>query len=120
MSSKTVLTVQINKMTTSGWAISPFPEKVVTRPFGTCPFRIPFLNGTNPLIRVPFGVTIRLPLPQPYKHKKKNTQYLQGAMVFNATFNNISVILWGSVLLVEETGVPGENQSISIFTRSKL
>ena len=29
-------------------------------------------------------------------------------MVFNATFNNISGILWQSVLLVEETGVPGE------------
>jgi len=28
---------------------------------------------------------------------------------FNATFNNISVISWQSVLLVEETGVPGEN-----------
>jgi len=31
------------------------------------------------------------------------------AMVFNATFNNISVISWRSVLLVEETGVPGVN-----------
>jgi hypothetical protein len=31
-------------------------------------------------------------------------------MVFNATFNNISVILWQSILLVEETGVSGENQ----------
>ena len=30
-------------------------------------------------------------------------------MVFNATFNNISAISWLSVLLVEETGVPGEN-----------
>ena len=30
-------------------------------------------------------------------------------MVFNDTFNNISVILWQLVLLVEETGVPGEN-----------
>ena len=30
-------------------------------------------------------------------------------MVFNGTFNNISVISWQSVLLVEETGVPGEN-----------
>jgi len=30
-------------------------------------------------------------------------------MVFNDTFNNISVILWRSVVLVEETGVPGEN-----------
>jgi len=27
--------------------------------------------------------------------------------VFNATFNNISVILWQSDLSVEETGVPG-------------
>ena len=31
-------------------------------------------------------------------------------MVLNATFNNISVISLLSVLLVEETGVPGDNQ----------
>ena len=30
-------------------------------------------------------------------------------MVFNVTFNNISAITWRSVLLVEETGVPGKN-----------
>jgi len=30
-------------------------------------------------------------------------------MMFNAIFNNISNILWLSVLLVEQTGVPGEN-----------
>ena len=30
-------------------------------------------------------------------------------MVFNATFINISGISWRSVLLMEETGVPGEN-----------
>ena len=30
-------------------------------------------------------------------------------MVFNATFDNISVISWRSVLLEEETGGPGEN-----------
>jgi hypothetical protein len=30
-------------------------------------------------------------------------------LVFNATFNNISIILWRSVLLLEETRVPGEN-----------
>jgi hypothetical protein len=30
-------------------------------------------------------------------------------MVFNATFNNISAISWRSALLVDETGVPGEN-----------
>jgi hypothetical protein len=32
-----------------------------------------------------------------------------GFMVFNATFNNISVISVRSVLLMEKTGVPGEN-----------
>ena len=32
-----------------------------------------------------------------------------GYMVLNATFNNISAISWRSVLLVEETGVLGEN-----------
>ena len=30
-------------------------------------------------------------------------------MVFNATFNNISGILWRSILLVKETVGPGEN-----------
>ena len=30
-------------------------------------------------------------------------------MIFNATFSNISAILWRSFLLVEETGAPGEN-----------
>jgi hypothetical protein len=37
-------------------------------------------------------------------------------MVFNATFNSISVISWQSVLLVEETG---ENQK-SLNNRRKL
>jgi hypothetical protein len=33
-----------------------------------------------------------------------------GRMVLNAIFNNISVISWRSVLLLQETtGVPGEN-----------
>ena len=31
------------------------------------------------------------------------------SMVFNATINNISVILWQSVALVEETRVPGKD-----------
>ena len=30
-------------------------------------------------------------------------------VMVNTAFNNISVIFWWSVLLVEETGVPGEN-----------
>ena len=33
----------------------------------------------------------------------------RGGMVLNTIFNNISVISWRPVLLVEETGVPGEN-----------
>jgi len=31
-------------------------------------------------------------------------------MVFSATFNNISAISWGLVLLVEEPGIAWENQ----------
>jgi hypothetical protein len=38
-----------------------------------------------------------------------STLYGVRVMVFNATFNNTSVISWWSVLLVEETWVPGEN-----------
>ena len=37
------------------------------------------------------------------------TGWLVGFMVFNATLNNISVISWRSILLVEEPGEPGEN-----------
>jgi hypothetical protein len=37
-------------------------------------------------------------------------------MMFNATFNNISVIRWRSVLLVEEMGIPGENHDLSQVT----
>jgi len=37
-------------------------------------------------------------------------------MVFSATFNNISFISWQSVLLVEETGGPGENhQPVKLY-----
>ena len=35
--------------------------------------------------------------------------YWDRNMVFNATFNKISVISWRSVLWVEETGIHGEN-----------
>ena len=36
-------------------------------------------------------------------------------MVFSATLNNISVILCGSVLLVEETRGPRENHNVNII-----
>jgi hypothetical protein len=35
--------------------------------------------------------------------------------VFNVTFNNISVILWRSILLVEEIGVPRANHQPDKF-----
>jgi len=38
------------------------------------------------------------------------------AMVINATFSNISVISWRSVLLVEETGVPKSNYMYHTIT----
>jgi len=55
-----------------------------------------------------------------YIHDEKNFNYknvyrnegrgwIWCLMVFNATFNNNSVISWWSVLLVEETAVPEEN-----------
>jgi len=37
-------------------------------------------------------------------------------MVSNATFNNISVISWRSVLLVEETEYPEKNTDLSQVT----
>ena len=39
-----------------------------------------------------------------------------GCMVFNATFNTISVISWQSVLWVEEIGVPKETTDLSQVT----
>ena len=36
------------------------------------------------------------------------------SMIFNATFNSISVLLWRSVLLVEETRIPGENHQYDV------
>jgi hypothetical protein len=46
-----------------------------------------------------------------FKTKYKGMRKGRGVivMVFNATFSNISVMSWKSVLLVRETGVPGEN-----------
>ena len=48
---------------------------------------------------------------EPYLNETSNckTSLVGWFMVLNATFNNISVISWPLVLLVEETRVPGEN-----------
>jgi hypothetical protein len=42
-----------------------------------------------------------------------------GVLLFIATFNNISVILWQSVLLVEETDVPRKKHT-DLLTRKSL
>ena len=47
------------------------------------------------------------------KDDRRVVNFRLRAMVFNATFNNISVLSWRSVLLVEETRVPGENHRSS-------
>ena len=41
-------------------------------------------------------------------------------MGFNATFNNILDISWRSVLLVQETGIPGENHRPVVSHRQTL
>jgi hypothetical protein len=43
-----------------------------------------------------------------YISKNKGKTHRVIVMVFNATFNNSSVISWRSIVLVEETGVPRE------------
>ena len=48
-------------------------------------------------------------VPESFTKHEINQYFRVRVMVFNATFNNISIISWWSVLLVEETGVPGEN-----------
>jgi hypothetical protein len=52
------------------------------------------------------------PIDRVYRRslRKEKTVRIR-VMVLNATFSNISVISWKSVLLVAETGVSGENQN---------
>ena len=62
---------------------------------------------------VTWGRTVQLCVLSSWKLSPLNAVHVQllgvMVMVFDATFNNISAILWPSVLLVEENGVPGEN-----------
>jgi hypothetical protein len=41
-------------------------------------------------------------------------------IVFSVTFNNVSVISWQAVLLVEENGVSRENQQLAILKPSNI
>jgi hypothetical protein len=44
-----------------------------------------------------------------FGHSQHKSRVRYRVMLLNTTFNNILVISWRSVFLVEETGVPGEN-----------
>jgi hypothetical protein len=71
---------------------------------------------TNSIIPTSSVMVFRhLPTKCPWFHRSVHYNYLglplplSLVMVFNATFNNISVISWWSVLLVKETRVSREN-----------
>jgi hypothetical protein len=57
----------------------------------------------------------QMPLEKLLKQKNLICYIRIMAVVFNSTFNNISVISWWSVLLVEETGVPRENHRHAVY-----
>ena len=80
------------------------------------PFRpaVPYMKQTKhtstlKFILVMFNVRM---IPQ-YRNNHTMSMKGVGVLVFNTTFNDISVISWLSVLLVEETGVPGGNHRAS-------
>ena len=54
-------------------------------------------------------ITKNTQLSLKYTFKVYQTKLWSWFIVLNATFNNISDISWRSILLVEETGVPGVN-----------
>jgi hypothetical protein len=103
-------------------------------PFWTCFMSLAFLNfihATAQLIltRRSFkfeAAAIVLWIFWPYKEHHLNgentyacvmlVRLSREGMVFSATFNNISILSGRSVLLVEETGVPGEtNRSVASY-----
>jgi len=63
------------------------------------------MHVTAKIVYVYNTLLIVLPLK---KGKRTNCRWVR-VMVFNTTFNKISVMLWRSVLLMEETGVYREN-----------
>ena len=76
-------------------------------PFGNQLTIITLLCMSQSMIRISIGTCIDL--------VSAKCLYVR-CVVLNATFNNISVILWRSVLLVEETGVPEKTADLSQVT----
>ena len=70
------------------------------------------LNFPYPAFNVNGDQTVKKKMP----FVNNCISYRFGFMLFNAPFNNISVISWPLVLLVEKTGVPGETTDLSQVT----
>ena len=68
------------------------------------------------LIRTTTWFVVKLSQSYSSSNKKKVENGFVWFMKFNATFNDISVISWRSVLLVEEIGVFGETTDLSQVT----
>ena len=72
-----------------------------------------YIHSWEFIIYIVFFGLINKSLSKPWKVEPDWIKFVfqipTRVMVFNATFSNISLILWLSVLLVEETRVPGVN-----------
>ena len=65
-------------------------------------------TGRHDIVAILLKVALKIKI-QILLQSSSYLRWVRFNMVFKTTLNNISVISWLSVLLVEETGVPGEN-----------
>jgi hypothetical protein len=97
---KTFLWYFCSTHTVSKWRVSIFKlESIVV---------VWWLDLQLPVQSVPITTTVVSMNVVSRREKFKSSLKYGWFMMFNATFNTISAISWRSVLLVEETGVPGE------------
>ena len=90
------------------------PVFIAIRVAGSSVFYVIFCRSLYVIFLLPFiyclsFFDLRLLITPLVLYKGSRYEYRVMVMVFNATFNNISIILWRLILLVDETGVPREN-----------
>jgi hypothetical protein len=69
-----------------------------------------YLNVSHPFsLKRPLSALCKIILPDDGIKGFHSMVWFGWLMVFSATFNNIAVISWRSVLLVEETRIPRES-----------
>jgi hypothetical protein len=90
------------------------PVFIAVRVAGSLVFYVIFCRSLYVIFLLPFiychsFFDLRLLITPLVLYKGSRYEYRVMVMVFNATFNNISIILWRLILLVDETGVPREN-----------